>query len=99
MVSLQGKTNFVRLLPKILLLELQVRPSLLFSTFASHKNTLTMKDLTIPFLLLALCAACSKNKPDDPIDPPPQPIGPTTWAFLPDSIAMTEGKFHLKINE
>lgn len=25
--------------------------------------------------------------------------GPTTWAFLPDSIAMTEGKFHLKIKE
>jgi hypothetical protein len=23
--------------------------------------------------------------------------GPNTWWFLPDSMAMTEGKFHLKI--
>ncbi len=25
--------------------------------------------------------------------------GPTTWSFLPDSIKMTEGKFHLTIKE
>lgn len=25
--------------------------------------------------------------------------GPTTWSFLPDTMKMTEGKFHLKIKE